>query len=500
MGLVCCVLSAFSLRLEAQPVESRLLLRLSAGCDLDCEVALRDSLQPLGLLEWRALRQRGLALRRAHSESGRDAADRIRRSRLLRFATGIAPELLCRELGGRAGVELVEVDVLGAGAGIPNDSWFSQQWAMYNPDGPDIEALLAWPLSEGNEDVVIAVLDTGVSLQDADFSSKMVDGYDFVNGDAFPIDDNGHGSNVASLALASGNNAHGIIGVCPRCSLMPVKVLDANNYGYYSWWAEGLIFAADHGARVVNLSLGGLSPSETLQAGIDYAEAAGVVLVAAMMNTDDETPHYPAVYRSTIAVGATDRQDRRASPFGWGGGSCYGAHIDLVAPGDDMLGISSVQGVTRYSGTSQATPLVSGTVGLLLSLQPSLDAAQVRTILRSSAQDRVGASEEDRPGFDIFYGAGRLSTFAALRSLGLWADADQDGYPEPVDCDDADPLVLGEGPWGCGAVVEPPELPRSKDDCACRLRGLPQDWSWGWLPSLLVALVFLERWRARAWR
>ncbi|MBC8078245.1 MAG: S8 family serine peptidase, partial [Chloroflexales bacterium] len=312
-------------------------------------------------------------------------------------------------------VEYATLDHTATGAEVPNDPSFGEQWALENdgtrlnsrPDA-DIDAPAAWDLTTGSSSVVLAIVDSGVNKSHPELSAKLVPGYDFVNNDADPDDDRGHGTHVAGIAAAVGNNGEGIAGVCWGCRIMPVKVLNSENQGAYSWITAGIEYAVDHGASVINMSLGGTSDDPTLKAAVDYATAAGVPIVAAMGNTQDATAHYPAAYPAVIAVGATTAFDWR-SPF-----SSHGANIDLMAPGFIIFSTYIGAPYAARSGTSTAAPHVSGVLGLLLSLRPGASIAELTALVRATADDQVGNPDQDTPGWDIYYGAGRLNAARAI--------------------------------------------------------------------------------------
>ncbi|MEM9836728.1 MAG: S8 family serine peptidase [Bacteroidota bacterium] len=370
----------------------------------------------------------------------RPATDRLI---ILRYANAVDVDKLVQELAQSTLVAYAEPNYVGKHASstsadlqvdelIPNDYNSTVWWAKNDgsfggyPSGApnpvvdaDIDATDAWEITTGSSSVTMAVLDTGIDPTNDEFSGRIVTGYDFVNNDNNPIDDHAHGTNVTGLATMMGNNNFGLVGVDWQCRIMPVKVLDDENLGFYSDFTSGIIYAVDNGADVINMSLGGSSFSQTLLNAVQYAYANDVVVVAAMMNDDSNVRRYPAAYSEVISVGATDLNDFRVRGAYTGGswGSNYGDHIDVVAPGNSMLS-------TRYNdnqafnfwmgGTSQATPLVAGTASLLLGIDPSLSIEEIRTIIRSTAEDQVGASSEDTPGYDIYHGAGRLNTYQAV--------------------------------------------------------------------------------------
>lgn len=352
--------------------------------------------------------------------------------------------------------EYVEPNYIGHGAGqmgllqtSPNDTYYSRQYALHNDGsfslspataGADIEMELAWDIEKGDTSVIVAVLDAGARMNHPEFSGRLwrnlndltdgvdsdgngyVDdfqGWDFANDDNVPADDHGHGTNVAGIIGLNSDNNQGYAAVDWHCQLMICKVLDQTNSGFYTWWIDAIYYAVDNGAKVINMSLGGSGTSASMLSAVSYAHANDVVIVASMMNFDNSAVYYPVGFPTTIAVGSTDANDQRSSPFFWSAtsGSSYGNHIDIVAPGNFIYGLSH-QSNSNYNaywgGTSQATPLVSGVCALLLAQNPSLTPTAIRTILRNSAEDQVGDPNEDVPGFDIYHGYGRLNAYQAL--------------------------------------------------------------------------------------
>lgn len=269
----------------------------------------------------------------------------------------------------------------------------------------------AWEATVGSPDVVVAVLDTGVDLGHPDLAPNLLPGYDFLNDDPEPQDDSSHGTHVAGVIAALGNNGQGVAGIAWRTKVLPVKVLNAQGRGPDDAMAKGLVFAADNGARIINVSSTGTRRSATLEEAIAYARSRDALVVAAAGNTGDHGNEvvYPAALAGVIAVAATDRDDRPA-PF-----SQRHDYVELAAPG---VGIASTAwtgaGVGPYalaSGTSAAAPHVSGVAALLLALKPQLSADELRQILDSTA-DHLGS-----PGRNPETGFGRVNAARAVAAV-----------------------------------------------------------------------------------
>ncbi len=345
-------------------------------------------------------------------------------------------------------------------ATIPNDQLFSRQWGLYNdgsfyengmsfsskPDA-DVDMELAWDIETGDPNLIIAVPDTGLNLNHEDIkdriwikSAEIIDGidndgngliddnrgWDWVNGDNSPLDDNGHGTNCTGIIGTTVNNSKGYAGVNWNSKIMPLKVLGSNNNGTYADMASSIYYAVDNGAKIVSMSIGGSSASQLLLDSINYAEANGVLLVFCTMNFNNSTTYYPAGYAKTksnvIAVGATNSNDARTSPFFWAptSGSNYGDHITVVAPGNYIFGLSSTSNTgynTYYGGTSQATPLVAGIASLIKSKKPSITPADIKQLISSTSEDKVGLPNEDTVGWDQYMGWGRVNAYNALNKL-----------------------------------------------------------------------------------
>jgi thermitase len=331
-------------------------------------------------------------------------------------------------------VEYAEPNYIAYVTETPYDYFFDYQYALYNsgqeigpPGSPqgkeraDIKATSAWEETKGDENIIIAVIDTGVDLDHPDLDDKIYSsGYDFINDDSDATDDHAHGTHVAGIAAAETDNGEGIAGVAWNCKILPVKVLDDLGEGGYSEMIEGIIWAADNGADVINLSLGGSFPSTSLENALKYAYDMDIVIVAAAGN-DGGAVLYPAAYDDyCLAVAATDYNDERVD-FSNSAGlweSNFGPEIDVAAPG--ALIVSTVPtwywgpGSFPYGwgdGTSQASPHVAGLAALIKSIKPNLTAAQIMNVIRYSADD---VNFVNNLGRDNYIGYGRINMDKAL--------------------------------------------------------------------------------------
>lgn len=376
------------------------------------------------------------------STSGSNVSNDISRIYFFDFLNNSDLELAYKSLIQSANFDYVEYDWKGYGGGkqvspssfqkemiIPNDPYFSNQWSLRNTGqtiggvagtaGADINITPAWDLTVGNENTIVSVLDSGIPLAAAEFSGRLLPGYDFANNDNDPTDDNGHGTNVASIIGASGNNSIGIAGINWNCKIIPIKIINSGNWGYYSWWISGITMAVDSGAQVLSMSVGGSDFSQGMLDAVNYALNSGSIVVACMMNENNEVTFYPAGFDNVISVGALNNLDQRAVPFCWGGGSNYGNHIDFVAPGNWVIGLSHTNptSTTYWCGTSQATPMVTGLISLMLGLNPSLSLAQIYEMIKLYTHDQIGNPSEDIPGWDKYYGWGRIDVYAVINYI-----------------------------------------------------------------------------------
>lgn len=398
--LVACLLSWIASPVTAQSVpqpghETAAEAEFVPG---ELLVKFKETVPELGIAA--AGRARGLA----HRET-------IERLGVGRFAVPPGQEkAIARALADDPNVEYAEPNYILHSTWTPNDPQYSSQWGLTKVNAP-----AAWDLSRGSG-VVIAIVDSGVDLDHPDLASKLVDPShwkDYVDGDTWPDDENGHGTHVAGIAAAATNNGTGVAGMAPDARIMPVRVLDKSGDGSSANLAQAIRFAVDHGARVINLSLGAQLPVGSMNAvqdEIDNAISQGVVVVAAAGNFGRLYPYtangveyafYPAYYAPVIAVGATMSSDTRA-PF-----SNYGPWVDLVAPGEGIY--ATFPGSYKYmSGTSMATPLVSGAVALLRARYPWFNVSVLEGQLCYGTVDLGDAGKDDQ------FGCGRLDAYRML--------------------------------------------------------------------------------------
>jgi subtilisin family serine protease len=388
--------------------------------------AFGRSLDRFGVTAMKPVFENGFAHPRLAREIGLDRYYRVE------APPGTDVAALATDLGRfPAQVERAELDGLGGVAGIvPDDPDFGLQWGMLNSGqvvggiagtaGADINIIEGWPLTTGNPDLVMAVLDAGMDPH-VEIADRMIPGRNVA---ADPDNDDtsdvciSHGTHVAGIAAADAYNGLGIAGVDWSCRIMPVRVLNACT-GPESYVAEGIVWATDNGADVINMSLQYSTGSQVLHDAVLYAYAAGKVMIAASgNNTPCSTPFvkFPAQWPETIAVAAFNNLGERAS-F-----SNCGPELDVSGPGDNVWSLTGTTGYKYLDGTSMATPHVSGVVALMLSIDPTLTPDEIKGILQSTAIDMGD------PGFDDESGWGRIDAAAALQAAeARLADLDDDG-------------------------------------------------------------------------
>jgi hypothetical protein len=292
-------------------------------------------------------------------------------------------------------VEFAEVDAVVEPDFIPNDPGYASQWHLAK-----IQAPAAWDHTTGSSSVVLAVIDSGVDATHPDLAGLVDPGWNVYAGTSDTSDAYGHGTKVAGVAIAHGNDLAGIAAVAWQCRIMPVRVTGASGTANYSVIAQGLLYAADHGARVATISFAGAALSSTVQSAATTFAGKGGLTTASSGNTSSYlgTPDHASI----LVVGATTRTDTLTSY------SERGPFVDLAAPGEDIYTTTVGGGYDFVSGTSFAAPLVAGVAALVFSANPALSPAEVEAILESTAVD-LGD-----PGPDTSFGAGRVDAYQAV--------------------------------------------------------------------------------------
>lgn len=341
------------------------------------------------------------AILRAHGAAVQGRLDFI--DALTVSVPDVAEDKVLTALQHNPNVEYAESDGLASVLLTPSDTYFPLQWGLANAgqtvngivgvSGADIHASNAWDKVTGGS--LVAVLDTGIRKAHSDLSGAIVNEANFSDATTGTEDIYGHGTHVAGIIAARINNA-GVVGVCPSCTLLNGKVLNDSGSGAYSWIVNGIGWAVTNHAQVISMSLGGPTKSRALEDAVNRAWNAGVVVVAAAGNSANQSKTYPGAYTNVISVAATDNRDRKAS-F-----SSFGKWVDVAAPGsyiystwNDATSSSDPQPVCvgtdcfKYtSGTSMATPMVSGLAGLVWASGFGTSASSVRTRIETTA-DRI---------------------------------------------------------------------------------------------------------------
>jgi len=304
-------------------------------------------------------------------------------------------------------IEYIEPKALHKHFFTPNDQYFTTQyqWGLFK-----IQAQQAWDISTGSSDIVVAVLDNAILTTHPDLTGKFVPGRDVAEGDNNPNpaggNDGFHGTHVSGTVGAKTNNSIGVASIGFNTSIMPIKI-GRDSDGALVAGYEGIVWAANNGAHIQNMSWGSAYGGTYGQNVIDFAYNKGCILVAAAGNDGVSTMFYPAAYNNVIAVAATRTNDAKAS-F-----SQFGTWIDICAPGQDIVSTAAPSGYSYASGTSMASPLVAGLLGLMKSVNPSLNQQELTNCLLSSA-DNINSMNSSFIGQ---IGAGRINAFKALQCV-----------------------------------------------------------------------------------
>lgn len=354
------------------------------------------------------------------------------------------PEMVA-QFASLPGVELAETDGIGGIAEtIPNDPGFWQLWGMHNTGqaggtvGADIDATLAWDLSIGSAAVIIAMLDTGIQADHPDLAGKVISGWNTYDNNSDTSDPHGHGTHTAGTAAAIGNNGVGVAGVNWEATLLAMTVVNDFGSGFESHVAAGILWATNYGVDVISMSLQYYTGTTTLREAVSAAHNAGILLIAANGNGGSNVVAYPARFPLCMAVGGTTRNDL------WYTGANFGPETDVSGPAKDVLSTWRLSGYQLNSGTSMATPHVSGLASLVLSYNDALSNVQIESILVASVDDLGPA------GFDEKFGWGRINAHAALLAADPRGDLNCDGTFNGADID---PFFLALGDPATYAIL-----------------------------------------------
>ena len=360
-------------------------------------------------------------------------------------------------------LEHVEIDGVGGVASTPDDEFFNLQYGLRNTGqlingqsgtvGSDCAVPDSWSMTIGNADLTVAVLDSGMNAH-IEYATRILPGRNVPDNSANTFDECGnHGTHVTGVIAAEGDNGGGIAGVAWGVQLLPVVVVQGCT-GFESWCADGIVWASDNGADLINMSLQYSVGSDALQDAVSYADSLGVIQVAAAGNMGGaNTVQWPGRFEQTIAVAALDNRDQRWTS------SSQGDEVDFAAAGWQVFSTTNTMSYGFQNGTSMAAPLVTGIAALLKSLDDTLGPEDVRSIIRDTAVD-LGT-----PGHDPQTGFGRPDAWAAIQFLDpeppAAGDLNRDGK---VDGQDFGLLLAQWGP--CGDCEETPCSADLDGNCA----------------------------------
>lgn len=318
-----------------------------------------------------------------------------------------AEQAIVRALSNNPNIEFAELDLLVKPTTVTaNDPYYANAWHLSKMQLP-----IAWDTAKGNG-VVVAILDSGVNRYHNDLAANMVEGWNSVSQNSDTADINGHGTKVAGVVAATSDNNTGVTSIAWQTSIMPIRITnDSTGYAYWSDVANGLIWAADNGADIANISYQ-VSNSSTVTNAAQYLRNKGGLVVASAGNGGSDLNCIDNA--SIVTVSATDSADNKAS---W---SDYGNCIDVAAPGVGIWTTTKSGGYSAPSGTSFASPVTAATLALIKSANPNLSNDELENILESSA-DKTKSSGE----FSIFYGHGRVDAAAAVAMAQQAPDIDQ---------------------------------------------------------------------------
>lgn len=321
---------------------------------------------------------------------------------VLAVPSGMTPEAVIADVKAKYSVRYAQTNSRVMLDAEYNDPRLKEQYSLNVTN-----AIKAWDVTKGDRATTIAVIDTGIDPNHPDLKNKITSSWNVFSKTSTVKDGAGHGTHTAGIAAAAVGNGEGVAGVAPDCGLMIVQVLDENGSGSEQSIADGIVWAADHGAKVMTMSLGLYKRSKVVEDALQFALDKDVVLCASAgnnnaMNDPEKAPHLPSTYPGVIEVAATDNQDKKASFSNWG------TTVAVAAPGVNIL--STVPGgYQTMSGTSMASPFAAGVAALIRSRHPEWNREQVRKALEASVAD-LGDK-----GFDKYFGHGRVDALSAVQ-------------------------------------------------------------------------------------
>lgn len=360
-----------SVQASANWVKGRLLITPRAGLSLE---ELRKAVAPYGVRPKHHLKELDL--------------------HICELPDGVDEKEIKRLLKQDHRLKNVELDMIVTLDQTITDPSFNRSWAL-----PKIEAPTAWDISAG-DGIIVAVLDTGVDGTHPDLAANMVPGWNMFDNNDNTADVHDHGTWVAGTIAAAANNGMGSAGVAWSAEIMPVRIAAPDATAFFSTIANGIRWAADHGAKVVNVSYSGVAGSSTIRSAAQYLRNKGGVLVVSAGNSGSRLNHSPSDV--ILVASATNSNDQRPN---W---SSYGSYVDIASPGESIFTTSKGGGYNFVSGTSFSSPIVAATAALMFSANHELTPADLDQLILSTTTD-LG-----EPGFDDFYGAGRVDAAAAV--------------------------------------------------------------------------------------
>lgn len=315
-----------------------------------------------------------------------------------RFSDGSDVMAIAPRLVDESPAEMAEPNYVATALdSVPNDPLYLQQWGLMRTQVP-----AAWDLTVGQGDILVAVLDSGIDPSHPELEGALTDGWDFITDDADPTDEQGHGTAMSGIIAAAIDNEQGIAGIAPGVRLMPVRVLDGAGKGSYAEVMNGLIYAADRGARLINMSFGGYGESRALSLALAYAYQKGSLLIGAAGNQGIEAIVFPAADPLVIGVASTNINDERSIASNWG------PHVLLAAPGERVATLLPHNAYALVTGTSAAAAQVTGIAALVFSIKPELGNIGCAQLLVDTAED-LGP-----PGWDEEFGFGQVNAVQAV--------------------------------------------------------------------------------------